>query len=219
MNKFSVAMKKFGGFMKRNAFYFLIVLCIASVAAVIALAVTRPEAGGGNNVSIGGGADDNDPVIKPEDPDDGKDPEDDNKPEKPTFIAPCNGTVSKGFTLDDYVWNPTLGQGEAHTGIDFTGEDLGVFAAGDGVIKDVGYDELNGNYVVISHNDGYESAYYSLDKLTGLKKGDKVTQGQKLGEMSITQGSELLDGVHLHFEMTKNGEYINPLDVIILEEK
>ena len=44
MNKFTLAMKRFGGFLKRNAFYFLIILCLASVATVIALAVTRNNA-------------------------------------------------------------------------------------------------------------------------------------------------------------------------------
>lgn len=65
MSKFSVAMKRFGGFMKRNAFYFLIVLCIASVATVIALAVTR------NNGLPDGGAtvspNPDTPVINPDD--------------------------------------------------------------------------------------------------------------------------------------------------------
>ncbi len=40
MSKISVAAKKIGEFMKRNAFYLLIVLCIASVATVIALAAS-----------------------------------------------------------------------------------------------------------------------------------------------------------------------------------
>lgn len=55
-------MKRFGGFMKRNAFYFLIVLCIASVATVIALAVTRPDANVTPDASITDNPDE--PVVK-----------------------------------------------------------------------------------------------------------------------------------------------------------
>ena len=40
MSKIAVATKRFSGFMKRNAMYLLILLCIASVATVIALAAT-----------------------------------------------------------------------------------------------------------------------------------------------------------------------------------
>ena len=86
MSKFTVAAKRFGGFMKRNAFYFLIILCIASVATVIALAVTHnsnvPDTGMNND------DDNNSTVINPE-PDNNK-PDTENPPivQKLTFITP-----------------------------------------------------------------------------------------------------------------------------------
>lgn len=67
MSKFSVAMKRFGGFVKRNAVYFLIILCIASVATVIALAVTRNSALQNPDASIGDNTQD-EPVVKPDEP-------------------------------------------------------------------------------------------------------------------------------------------------------
>ena len=221
MSKFSVAMKRFGGFLKRNAFYFLIVLCIASVATVIALAVTR------NNVTQDQTIAGNDqPVVNPDvdDPpaDENNDP-DDNKPEPPakqlTFNMPCNGTVKNGYAYDEVVYSSTFEQWESHVGVDFVGDELSVYAAADGTVDEVGYDELQGNYIVISHDDGYKTIYKSLDDGVTLKKGDKVTQGQLIGMMSATQGEESLEGAHLHFEMTKDGESINPLDVLVLEEK
>ena len=67
MSKFSVAMKRFGGFLKRNAVYFLIILCIASVATVIALAVTRNSALQNPDSSLSDKPQD-EPVVKPDDP-------------------------------------------------------------------------------------------------------------------------------------------------------
>ena len=88
MSKFSVAMKRFGGFVKRNAVYFLIILCIASVATVIALAVTRNSALQNPDASIGDNTQD-EPVVKPDDP---VIKPDDPTPtvEKQKFYAPCN---------------------------------------------------------------------------------------------------------------------------------
>ncbi len=228
MSKFTVAMKRFGGFMKRNAVYFLIVLCIASVAAVIALAVTRDTTMPDIDASIG---DDNQPTVNPgNDPSD--QPDNPDNPNDPTvnpntpveetlkFCAPCNdGEVSKSYDDATLVWNATLKQFSTHLALDFKAEDLNVYAAADGTIKEIGYNALDGNYVEITHKDGYTSRYLSLAEPCTLKLGASIKQGQLLGQMSTTQGSESLDGAHLHFEILKDGECINPLDVMISSEK
>lgn len=220
MSKFTVAAKRFGGFMKRNAFYFLIILCIASVATVIALAVTHDSATpdtGMNNVDSGN----DNPVIKPE-PDDKIDKPNDivDPPIKQlTFINPCNGAISTEFSDTQFVWNGSLGQFETHSAIDFTSDDLNVYASADGVIKEVGYNNLDGNYIVIQHEDGYTTTYMSLDAESTLKTGTSVKQGQLIGKMSATKGTEAVGGAHLHFEVLKNGEAINPLEVLVLDEK
>lgn len=220
MSKFSVAMKRFGGFMKRNAFYFLIVLCIASVATVIALAVTRNNGLQDGGASISPNPDT--PVIKPDDdvvkPDPGPDP----KPvdEKLKFFMPCNdGTVSKNFSDTALVWNPTLNQYSAHLALDFTSEDQNVFCSADGVVKEIGYNNLDGNYIEITHKDGYTTRYLSLAEPCTLKKGASVKQGQLLGKMSTSQGSESQDGAHLHFEVLKDNVLVNPADLLISSDK
>ena len=123
MSKISVAAKKVGEFIKRNAFYLLILLCIASVATVIALAASGDFSGQEPTVE----------AVNPL-PDDDKDPEPvdpDPEPEKPTlsFASPVNGSVSQNYSDTTLVWNSTLRQYEVHLGVDFTGDDLSVFAA------------------------------------------------------------------------------------------
>ena len=223
MSKFSVAAKRFGGFMKRNAFYFLIILCIASVATVIALAVTHDSTGTPDS-GLNSGDDGNQTVISPE-PDDNKPtPDQPDNPTPPikklTFISPCNGTISLSYDDTKFVWyNSSLNQFETHCALDYTSTDLNVYASADGVIKETGYSELEGNYVVIEHEEGYTTKYMSLEEASTLEVGTAVQQGQLIGKMSATNGKESLSGAHLHFEMYKNGEVINPLDVLVLEEK
>lgn len=216
MSKISVAAKKIGEFMKRNAFYLLIVLCIASVATVIALAASGDFGSDPGSAVVQPEPDDPGTPEEPEDPDDN--PE---EPEEPTlsFESPVNGTVSLEYSDTVLVWNDTLGQYEVHLGVDFTGDDLSVFAAEAGTVSEVGTDVLEGNYVVIDHEDGYQTRYYSLDENIEVAKGDTVEKGQLLGTMSSSRGSESLAGNHLHFEMSKDGTDINPLDVLVLEEK
>ena len=225
MSKIAVATKRFSGFMKRNAMYLLILLCIASVATVIALAATGNF--GGQSIDIDGEQNNNDntdiptvgdpddkPIVKP-DP-----PVDDTPVDTPlTFTAPCMGTVTVSYSDTVLVWNSTLGQYSTHLAVDFVAEDLRVLAVAGGTVKEVGYDALDGNYVIITHKDGYESRYFSLGDGVTLKAGDTVAEGDVIGTMSTTMAKESLDGNHLHFEMSKDGVDIDPLSVIILNEK
>lgn len=229
MSKIAVATKRFSGFMKRNAMYLLILLCIASVATVIALAATGNfgeqtididgEQNNNGNTDIPTVVDPDDkpgdtPIVKP-DP-----PVDDTPVDTPlTFTAPCMGTVTVNYSDTVLVWNSTLGQYSTHLAVDFVAEDLRVLAVAGGTVKEVGYDALDGNYVIITHKDGYESRYFSLGDGVSLKAGDTVAEGDVIGTMSTTMAKESLDGNHLHFEMSKDGVDIDPLSVIILNEK
>ena len=211
--------------MKRNAMYLLILLCIASVATVIALAATGNF--GEQSIDIDGEQNNNDntdiptvgdpddkPIVKP-DP-----PVDDTPVDTPlTFTAPCVGTVTVSYSDTVLVWNSTLGQYSTPLAVDFVAEDLRVLAVAGGTVKEVGYDALDGNYVIITHKDGYESRYFSLGDGVTLKAGDTVAEGDVIGTMSTTMAKESLDGNHLHFEMSKDGVDIDPLSVIILNEK
>ena len=135
------------------------------------------------------------------------------------LLAVPNGEVTNNYSDAALVWNPTLKHYSTHLALDFTSDDLNVYAAADGTIKEIGYNQLDGNYVVLSHSDGYVTRYLSLESPCALKVGDKIKHGQLLGKMSASQGNECLDGAHLHFEMLKDGEYVNPLEVLVNSDK
>lgn len=96
-----------------------------------------------------------------------------------------------------------------HTGIDLaTLDNPLVFATLDGVITDTGFDDIYGNYVRISHENGYESFYGHLSEVF---ENVEVLQGDIIGIIGETG---LATGEHLHFEISQNGELLDPSTVI-----
>ena len=94
-----------------------------------------------------------------------------------------------------------------------------MLAVANGTVNSVGYDPLKGHFIIIDHAENYQSRYYSLEEGITLKAGDKVTKGQVIASASDTMATETHQGKHLHLEMSKDGEDINPLTVIVLDEK
>jgi murein DD-endopeptidase MepM/ murein hydrolase activator NlpD len=108
--------------------------------------------------------------------------------------------------------NPILGYSAMHQGIDF-GAPTGtpIFAAGNGVIEEIGWKNGYGKYIKLRHNGTYETAYAHTSKFaSGLKKGSKVKQGQVIAYVGSTGRST---GPHLHFEIMVGGKHVNPSTV------
>jgi murein DD-endopeptidase MepM/ murein hydrolase activator NlpD len=108
--------------------------------------------------------------------------------------------------------NPVLGYSAMHQGIDF-GAPTGtpIFAAGSGVIEEMGWKNGYGKYVKLRHNGTYETAYAHTSRFaSGLQKGSKVKQGQVIAYVGATGRAT---GPHLHFEIIVNGEHVNPSTV------
>lgn len=108
--------------------------------------------------------------------------------------------------------HPVLGYTRAHKGVDFrapTGTPIP--AAGAGRVIARGYNRGHGNYVKIRHNGSYETLYAHMSKFAkGVGVGTNVRQGQIIGYSGSTGMST---GPHLHYEIIKNGQHVNPLTV------
>ena len=105
--------------------------------------------------------------------------------------------------------HPILGYSRMHQGIDF-GAPIGtpVYAAGDGVVETAEKKGGYGNYILIRHDDGYDTAYAHLQAFAdGLQAGDRVRQGQIIGMVGTTG---LSTGPHLHYEVHVNEEAVDP---------
>jgi murein DD-endopeptidase MepM/ murein hydrolase activator NlpD len=97
-----------------------------------------------------------------------------------------------------------------HTGVDFgvCAPTLAITAAADGIVVYTGLLTVRGNTTIIDHGWGVFTAYYHQSNIL-VKVGDKVTQGQHIGEVGDTGR---VTGPHLHFEVWVNGIQVQPLD-------
>lgn len=103
---------------------------------------------------------------------------------------------------------PTTGASTYHQGIDIDGNTGDpVWAAKAGVVVISGWGNVSGNYIKIDHRDGTTSVYMHL-QARYVSKGQMVSQGQSIGTMGNTGVST---GDHLHFGITVNGVYVNPM--------
>lgn len=145
------------------------------------------------------------------------------------MCPPCDATVSKEFNAG--------GAGRSHTGIDYVlNEGDPVYATADGEVSAITRDDSNGLMLTLKHADGYETRYAHLSNVyiyteisfegpnVRYKKlgsiltdtdhsdltvtgGGKVYKGQLIGFAGSTGGAT---GPHLHFEVRKNGNPIDP---------
>lgn len=126
---------------------------------------------------------------------------------KTIMKTPVDGArMSSGFGMRKH---PILGYGKMHKGVDFAAP-IGtpVYAAGDGVLEEVGRKGAYGNYVRIRHTSSLKTAYAHLHKFAkGMSSGKRVKQGDLIAYVGSTGRST---GPHLHFEVLMNGEQVNP---------
>ncbi len=122
-------------------------------------------------------------------------------------IMPIKGVkqISSGFGRR---YHPILKVLRQHTGIDIAApRGTPVYAAGDGTVSsDVGGSGY-GICVIINHGYSYQTLYAHLSKKI-VKPGQKVKRGEIIGYVGNTG---LSMGSHLHYEVIKNGVYVNPV--------
>ncbi|CDG85205.1 peptidase M23 family protein [Janthinobacterium agaricidamnosum NBRC 102515 = DSM 9628] len=114
--------------------------------------------------------------------------------------------ISSGFSMRVH---PISGNWKQHKGIDFAAATgTPIRASGDGTVESVGMQNGYGNVVVLKHWANYSTAYAHMSRFaTGLKKGQKVSQGEVIGYVGTTGWST---GAHLHYEFRVAGEAKDP---------
>lgn len=108
--------------------------------------------------------------------------------------------------------HPISGYKKMHQGIDFAaGTGTPVVAPADGVVVEARRWGGYGNWLRIRHNNGLESGYGHLSRYgSGIRAGQRVSQGQIVAYVGSTGAST---GPHLHYELWRNGQRINPAGV------
>jgi murein DD-endopeptidase MepM/ murein hydrolase activator NlpD len=125
-------------------------------------------------------------------------------------------SITSHFT--DSRYHPLLKASMPHTGVDFAAQrGTPVRAVGDGVITQAGWNGGYGKLVEIRHDSTYTTRYAHLGGFArGIREGSAVKKGQVIGYVGSTGRST---GPHLHFELYKDQQYVDPLTVDLPSEE
>lgn len=125
-------------------------------------------------------------------------------PGGPSLIWPAMGPITERFGVPGTDWI-----GGYHMGLDI-GAPSGspIVAASGGLIEAAEPDTIHGygNYVLIDHGNGWETLYGHMSRIVA-EKGRRVLQGEIIGYVGDTGYAY---GPHLHFEVRRDGNKVNP---------
>ena len=129
----------------------------------------------------------------------------------PKFVKPVEGEIIQEFAKSNLVYSSTLGEWITHYGIDIKADKTTVVkASSKGIVKYIKNDPRYGLTIVIEHTGGYKTVYANLLSTEFVVVGEEVSEGQTIGTVGTTSTFEVLDDPHLHFEILKDDEYLDP---------
>ncbi len=165
--------------------------------------VEEPNSSSGGSGNVGDNTDPNEPVITT--------PEGMQMPLESVSVLHEFG----------FYHNKTLNNYYEHTGVDFTAEvGAEVLAVDDGVIESIYRDDvLTGTEILIDHGDGMKTLYRFVTLAEDISVGKEVKKGDVIATVAEATGEEYKDGAHLHFEVIKSGEQVDPSTYLTFEEK
>lgn len=132
-----------------------------------------------------------------------------------SFEKPVEGEIIKEYAKDNLVYSETLEEWTTHLGWDIKADKTTVVkSSATGKVKSIKNDPRYGLSIIIEHQDGYETLYANLLSTEFVKVGEEVKQGQSIGTVGNTAAFEIADTAHLHFEITKNGENVDPSTLV-----
>lgn len=127
------------------------------------------------------------------------------------FVYPVEGEITKPYSIENLIYSETLQEWVIHKGIDIKAPRTTVVKASEeGKITSIKNDPRYGLSVIVEHRDGYITIYSNLLTAEFVSEGEQVFKGQTLGTVGNSAVFEIADEPHLHFEILKNNENIDP---------
>lgn len=127
------------------------------------------------------------------------------------FSYPVDGEILRDFAMEELIFSETLDEWTVHQGIDIKADRTTVVkAAEEGTVVAIKNDPRYGLTVIIEHENGFKTIYSNLLTTEFVVEDEKVEKGQSIGTVGNSAVFEIADEPHLHFEMLKDGEYVDP---------
>jgi len=206
---------------KRGGLYIALALCLVATVAVGAMTLGReaPAEEVINNEEV----EDTTPIIKPlppsvpvikDEPVEVEPVVEEPAELLPQVVSPLDGTTVTVFSMNELLYDETMGDWRTHEGLDIQAADGdAVKTAAGGTIQSVTKDELMGTTVTIAHSGGYVTYYSSLRSDPPISEGQQVYAGDIIGYVG-TAAAESDMGPHLHFAVSKDGTLIDPQEYV-----
>lgn len=131
-------------------------------------------------------------------------------------VLPVKGKILTEYS-ENPVYNETFKDFRAHPAIDYVADvDTKVRCMAGGKVCDVYKDDMLGYVVAVKHSSEIVSYYCGLGEKVFVQKGDEIKAGDFVG-MVYAIPCETADKSHVHIEVKKDGEWINPTDLMVIE--
>ena len=128
-----------------------------------------------------------------------------------SFAYPVEGEILREYAMDELIFSETLDEWTVHQGLDIKADRTTVVKAAEaGTVVAIKNDPRYGLTVIIEHEEGFKTVYSNLLTTEFIAEDEKVEKGQSIGTVGNSAVFEIADEPHLHFEMIKNGEYVDP---------
>lgn len=128
-----------------------------------------------------------------------------------SFAYPVEGEILRDYAMEELIFSETLDEWTVHQGMDIKADRTTVVKAAEaGTVVAIKNDPRYGLTVIIEHEDGYKTIYSNLLTTEFVVEDEKVEKGQSIGTVGNSAVFEIADEPHLHFEMLKDGEYVDP---------
>ena len=131
------------------------------------------------------------------------------------FVKPVEGEIMKEFAKDKLIYSETLKEWITHLGVDIKAEKTTVVkCAEEGRVKAIKNDPRYGLTIIVEHPNGYKTVYANLLSSEFVVENEKVAKGQSLGTVGNTAAFESANEPHLHFEILKDSQNVDPMAYI-----
>lgn len=127
---------------------------------------------------------------------------------------PVEGEIVLDYSMDATTYYPTLEQYRCNPSVLIQSEEgSAVTASYGGIVLDIYDDAELGTVVETSLGNGYEAYYGQLENVS-VAVGDTIEEGQAIGQVAAPTRYYSVEGSHLNFKLTKDGEPVDPLDYL-----